>query len=222
MAVCGRVLCPRLALSPGDIASGCRSLGQRAHGRWSSEILTNRSTVDPTRSSRLRALTISYFDAPHVHTCGRPTASPTLLMTRPRADGAPASVVGQDPQKAQHCCRTDPLSRRRRRRCPIAKWVPNSATLIKGKPATRPQSRAHLGPVVTDEASRAIDEQRRRQWTIGRCRTLPTRIQRPFYSGGYAGWRPGKTRLSMPLTHMTTGGQGVAGSNPVSPTKTSR
>jgi hypothetical protein len=34
-----------------------------------------------------------------------------------------------------------------------------------------------------------------------------TLIHRPFYSGRYADWRPGKTRLSMPLARLTTGRQ---------------
>jgi len=38
-----------------------------------------------------------------------------------------------------------------------------------------------------------------------------TGIGRTFYCGRYADWRPGKTRVSMPLAHMTTGGQWGSG-----------
>jgi hypothetical protein len=40
-----------------------------------------------------------------------------------------------------------------------------------------------------------------------------------LYSAGLCLARPGRTCLSMPLTHMTTGGQGVVGSNPALPTQ---
>jgi hypothetical protein len=40
-----------------------------------------------------------------------------------------------------------------------------------------------------------------------------------LYSAELRSDRPGQTCVSMPLTHMTTGGQGVVGSNPAVPTQ---
>ena len=46
-------------------------------------------------------------------------------------------------------------------------------------------------------------------------RTSPARL---LYSAGLRSERPGQTYVSMPLGHLTTGGQGVVGSNPAVPT----